>query len=166
MKRLPLLCAAVLLALFWGMASSVSDEHSVTADEIFHLTAGYSYWKNNDFRLQPENGNFPQRWGALPLLRRPVQFPSLQQAAGQKADVAELGFQFFYELKSDVAAMLRAGRMMNALLGVALGALVFGWSRSLFGSAGGLVSVALFAFCPHLLAHAGLVTSDIAACFG
>ena len=40
------------------------------SDEPTHLTAGYSYWLKNDYRLDPENGNWPARWAALPL--RPV----------------------------------------------------------------------------------------------
>ena len=54
-------------------------------------------------------------------------------------------------------------RAMNALLGVALGWVVFVWSRRLFGWRGGLVSLALYCFCPTLLAHGSLATSDAAA---
>ena len=68
MKRRSTLLAALLLALFAWMAASVSREHSTTADEIFHVTSGYSYWTLGDYRLQPENGLLPQRWAAPPLL--------------------------------------------------------------------------------------------------
>ena len=50
---------ALLLGLHVWMAASVSRFHSVTADEIAHLTAGYTYWTRNDYRFQPENGNAP-----------------------------------------------------------------------------------------------------------
>ena len=160
------LAVTLLLGAFGGMAASVSDQHSTTADEIFHVTAGYSYWVNGDFRLHPENGNFPQRWAALPLIWQRPKFPATNQPAWTNADAAEIGFQFFYEKGNDLARMLRSARMMTALLGIALGAVVFAWSRSLFGRVGGLVSVALFAFCPNLIAHAGLATSDTAACLG
>ena len=161
-----MLAAGLLLALFGWMAASVSREHSTTADEIFHLTAGYSYWTLGDYRLQPENGNLPQRWAALPLLAQPVHFPPTAQPAWRNADVAEIGQQFFYESGNDLPRMLAWARAMIALLGVACGVLVFRWSRSLFGFAGALVSTALFAFCPLLLAHAGLATSDMAATLG
>jgi hypothetical protein len=29
-------------------------------DEIAHVTAGYAYWTQHDYRLQPENGNLRQ----------------------------------------------------------------------------------------------------------
>ncbi len=68
----------VLLALHWWLAVSATFGKSVTADETVHLTSGYSYWRFNDYRLQPENGNLPQRWGALPLL---LERPRLEPAA-------------------------------------------------------------------------------------
>ncbi len=160
------LVAGALLALFGWMAASVSREHSTTADEIFHLTAGYSYWQTGDFRLQPENGNLPQRWAALPLLAQDLRFPRRDQPAWDHADVAELGQQFFHESGNDLPRMLAASRAMIALLGVAGGVLVFLWSRSLFGPTGAVVSTALYAFCPLLLAHGGLATSDMAAALG
>jgi hypothetical protein len=43
------------------MATSASSQHCTTNDEIAHLTAGASYWLTDDYRLQPENGNLPQR---------------------------------------------------------------------------------------------------------
>jgi len=165
-RAAPTLVAGALLALFWWMAASVSREHSTTADEIFHITAGYSYWQFGDYRLQPENGILPQRLAALPLLAQDLRFPKIDQPAWLTGDVAEMGHQFFYESGNDPSRMLASARAMIALLGVACGALVFFWSRSLFGAAGGLVSVALFAFCPSLLAHAGLATSDMAAALG
>jgi hypothetical protein len=165
-RAAPTLAAGVLLALYWWMAASVSGEHSTTADEIFHVTAGYSYWQLGDYRLQPENGNLPQRLAALPLLAQDVRFPKLDQPAWRKADAAEIGHQFFHESGNDLPRMLAAARGAVALLGVACGALVFAWARSLFGGAGAVVAVALFAFCPLVLAHSGLATSDLAATLG
>jgi hypothetical protein len=166
MKSRATLFAALLLALYGWMATSVSREHSTTADEIFHVTAGYSYWKFGDYRLQPENGVLPQRWAALPLLAQDLHFPSLDQTAWRTADAATIGDQFFHASGNDLPRMLAAARMMIGLLGIACGALVFGWSRTLFGAGGALVSAALFAFSPLLLAHGGLATSDMAAALG
>jgi hypothetical protein len=157
------LMAAAVLALYWWMATSVSDTMCTTGDEIAHLTAGYSYWKTGDYRLQPENGNLPQRWAAIPLLHRDLAFPTKDQNAWRISDVWDLGFQWFYTLGNDLAGMLRAGRMMIALFGVATGALVFLWARRLHGDKAALLAAALFAFCPTMLANGALVTSDMTA---
>jgi hypothetical protein len=162
-RQTAVLLAAGLLGLYWWMATSVSDSVGVTGDEIAHLTAGYSYWTTDDYRLQPENGNLPQRWAAIPLLRGAARFPTLDQNAWRISDVWDLGFQWFFTLGNDLESMLRSGRRMIALFGIATGALVFLWSRRLCGDAAGVLAAALFAFCPTMLANGALVTSDMTA---
>jgi len=160
------LAVATLLALHWWMATSASSQHCTTNDEIAHLTAGASYWLTDDYRLQPENGNLPQRWAALPLLAMPrVKFPPLDQLSWRISDVWDLGFQFFYKLDNPLGTMLWAGRAMIALFSVATGWLVFWWARRLHGVAGALLAAALFVFSPEMLAHGALITSDMPACF-
>jgi hypothetical protein len=56
------------------MAVTAVNTKSPTFDEPQHLTAGYSYWVTNDFRLDPENGNLPARWAALPTAMEPSEF--------------------------------------------------------------------------------------------
>ncbi len=50
-----------------------------------------------------------------------------------------------------------------ALLGVFLGAVIFFWSKRLFGWGGGIISLAFYCFCPNMLAYGPLVTADVAA---
>src|SRR5262245_60343618 len=71
-----LVTLAVLAALahaVWAVTASV--DKSMTADEIAHLTAGHVYNTLGDYRFQPENGNLPQRWAALPLLLASAPLP-------------------------------------------------------------------------------------------
>ncbi len=163
-SRLATIGVVLLLATghVW-LAWSASARFGPTGDENAHLTGGYSYWKFNDYRLHPENGNLAQRWVALPLLAQDLRFPWRDTAAWREGAYVPVGEQFLYELGNDLPRMLRAARFMNALLGGALVIVVFAWSRSLFGATGGLLSAVLAAFCPHLLAHAGLANSDITA---
>lgn len=154
--------AVFLVVLYWGMGVSSQVEKSTTVDEVAHLTAGYAYWLTNDYRFHPENGNLPQRWAALPLYLGHYRFPSLDQPSWWKSNVWIIGEQFFHHMGNDLAAMLLQGRAMIALLGLGLGLVVYGWSRSLFGPTGGMVSLILYTFCPNLLAHGSLITSDMA----
>src|ERR1700719_4853277 len=56
------LLAILIAVLHAAMAVTAVNTKSPTFDEPQHLTAGYSYWVTNDFRLDYENGNLPQRW--------------------------------------------------------------------------------------------------------
>jgi len=156
----------VLLALFGWMAASVSDHFSPTDDELVHLASGYSYWTANDYHLHPENGNFPQRWAVLPLLLEQPNYPPPDDPARHRGDMWSVADDFFYHRGNAPDLLLAEGRAMIALLGVATAALVYLWSRSLFGTAGGFVSLVLAVFCPVLLAQAGLATSDMAGALG
>jgi hypothetical protein len=154
---------AGLLAVYYVLAVSAAARKSMTFDEMAHLTAGYTYWAFNDYRLHPENGNLPQRLGALPAVLAGAPFPRLDQPAWTSSNVYTIGDQFLYASGNDADTLLRRSRATMALLGVALGALIYLWSRRLISPAGGWVSLLLFVFSPTFLAHGPLVTSDMAA---
>jgi 4-amino-4-deoxy-L-arabinose transferase-like glycosyltransferase len=160
--RRPWPVAAVLILLFGALSWSAVREKSVTFDEIAHVTAGYSYWIYGDYRLHPENGILPQRLATLPLLAMSFEFPDRDNTDWHDSNVWNIGYAFFYELGNNSVRMLWLASGMIVLLGMALASVVFVWSRRLFGVGGGLLSLALFAFCPTLLAHSALATSDVA----
>ncbi len=166
MIRHAVLFAACLLAGHFLLAVSSKWHESTTSDELVHLTGGFSYWANHDYRLQPENGILPQRWAALPAWLMGTKFPELAGNEYWRAsDVWTMGHMFFYETGDDHFPRLMAGRAMIALFSVATGALVFVWSRRFFGDAGALVSVFFFALSPTMLAHGALATSDMCMTF-
>lgn len=165
--RRPFLVFAVaaLLALHGWLAVSATTHFCTTGDEIAHVTGGYSYWKFNDYRLQPENGNLPQRWAALPLLAQKLRFHRLQSAEWRHSDVWTTGYYFFYRDGNPVDYMLLCSRAMMALWSVATGLLVFFWSKKLWGAAGGIFSLLLYALSPNFLANGPLATSDVIMVF-
>ncbi|MFZ5497293.1 MAG: ArnT family glycosyltransferase [Verrucomicrobiota bacterium] len=166
--RLPPLLQAGLLILLLGthawMALTASREKSATADEMAHLTAGLAYWQFNDYRLQPENGNLPQRWEALPAWlgghRLPADHPDWPVA-----NVWGVGRAYFAAHSADLADLLFAARAMNVVWSLGTGLLVWWWARRLFGATGALLALTLFAFCPTFLAHGALATSDMCMAF-
>lgn len=135
---------------------------SQTFDEGVHATAGYTFWRYNDYRLNPENGNLPQRVMALPLLAGQYAFPAQSDLWRTSAKWA-LTWQWFYELGNNAETMTRLGRASIGLLAVALGGLVWAWSRQLFGPLGGMLSLLLYVFNPSILANGALMTSDTAS---
>lgn len=163
--RLPCtLAVSALLLIHYALALSGVRLKSPTFDETAHITAGYSFWRLNDYRLQPENGNLPQRLAALPLvLSGSFTFPGRDQAAWRESDVWTVGGQFFYLVGNDLKSLLWRSRAGMAVLGTALCLTVFLWARSLYGTAGGLIALVLCACSPIILANGPLATSDICA---
>ncbi len=161
-----LITLAVLLALLHAvLAVTAAAGKSMTADEIAHLTAGQAYNVRRDFRLQPENGNLPQRLAAIPLTLARAPLPPAGLETWQVADVWNVGHVFFYEQGLSAAEMLFLGRAMIALASAATALLVFFWSRALFGWRGAFLSLILYVFCPAFLAHGALATSDVVMTF-
>ena len=161
-----LTCLALLLALgHAALATFAMRDKSTTADELAHVTGGYTFNRWHDYRLQPENGNLPQRWQALPANWSGAHYPPFSTLAWRKSEVWLFGYDFFYQSGNDPAWMLFTARAMNSLFGAATVLLVFFWSRGLWGETGALISAAFCALCPTMLAHSGLATSDMCMAF-
>lgn len=157
---------AVLIALAHVvMAITATIGKCVAFDEIAHITGGQSYWQHHDFRLQPENGMLPQRLAGLPVLFRPWRLPSASAPAWGESNVWEVGKSAFYRMGNDTEFMVLLSRCAVSVHAFGIVLLVFGWSRRLFGLAGAATSLALCVFCPTLLAHGPLATSDVAMAF-
>jgi len=160
----PVAALFVLAAFCLCLLASIREK-SVTYDEISHATGGYTYWKFGDYRLHYENGNLPQRLFAIPLLGDRHPFPALSSPEWRAADTGELGDRWFHRMGNDVESMLFRGRVAASLTAVALAALVWACSRSLFGPVGGMLSLLLCVLNPTILANGALMTSDTAAAF-
>ena len=143
----------LLLACHFALGLSAASRKSVTFDEITHLSSGYIYWAANDYRMDPESGNWPQRWAALPLWLKGYHFPSLDDPSWRTDSQWNIADRFFHNSDNNADTMLLQGRAMIGLLSVALGLLVYLWSRQLFGPIGGLISLTLYAFSPTMLSH-------------
>lgn len=135
------------------------------ADEIAHITGGESYWRWGVNHLQPENGFVAMHWSTLPLRLHPPTFPVVPLDLSAAFAMVFTGHRFFYESGNDPAAMLASGRAMMAVIGSALVLLIGGWGRKLWGPTGGLLAAGLATFSPTLLAHGGLVMSDLPTSF-
>ncbi len=164
-KLIGLAVLVLLLLVYWSVAVSATLDKSSAFDETAHLTAGYSYWRTGDFRLQPENGNLPQRFAAIPLLFSSPSFPETDRPIWQQSNVWLMGYDFFYREGNNPDRLLFQGRATMAMFGLGVALLVYFWSRRLFGPTGALLSLVLCIVCPTMLAHGPLITSDMAAAF-
>jgi len=155
--------ACAVLALLWVALVASLARKSPTYDEVAHAAAGYSYWHFGDYRLQPENGQLPQRLAGLPMALAVSPLPAPEPSAWRDSDDWLLGYLWLFKSGRDADALVLWGRMCCALFAVAVGALVWAWARRRFGPAGAMVSLVLYAASPAVLANGALMTSDMAA---
>jgi len=156
--------AAILISLVHVfLAVTAVNTKSPTFDEPQHLTAGYSFFATNDFRLDPENGTLPAVWAALPLLFDHLTFIPLNDRGWHRAEEGRTAHQFFYEVGNDPERMIAEARFMMSIVGAALCVMIYRIGREFFGVVGGLIAEILVAFDPNFLAHSPLVDSDAPA---
>ncbi len=163
--RWVLLAAAVLLSLQAGLAVDSLLRENPTVDEVAHLPAGISYWKTGSFKLYPHNPPLVRLLAALSVLATETglrwspgsylngPYPN---TSGVAHEFAEANARRFFELFANARLMMPAFLVIGGLM-------VFLWSRTLHGDGGGLLSLTVWAFCPNLLAHGRLITTDVAA---
>src|ERR1043165_8768281 len=163
--RIGRLIAIFVALLHMLMAVTAVNTKSPTFDEPQHLAAGLSFWKTNDYRLDPENGTLTGRWAALPLVFSGAKFVSLNDDVWQHADDGGVAHKFLYELGNDPDHMMAQARLVMSLFGAALCLLVYRVTREFFGVTGALIAETFLAFDPNFLAHSALITSDVAASF-
>ena len=150
--------AISLVFLFCTQALLAIPYLSATTDEPVHLAAGYSYWQTRDFRLNPEHPPLAKLIAALPLL---VIKPKLDTSSKDWENSSEYPFGFGFLYNNDADRLLFWGRVPMIAL-AALGAVItFLWARDLFGPMAGAFAAGLYTFCPNLLAHGMLVTTDV-----
>jgi hypothetical protein len=141
-------------------------EENPTVDEVAHLPAGVTYWQKGTFRLYHHNPPLIKLLAALPVvLSNPIVEPlyGMPQWRGRDPSQVDLA-HFFMLLNADrYFELFKLARLMMPLFSLVGGLAVFAWSRRLYGVSGGFVSLALWVFCPNVLAHARLVTSDLGA---
>ena len=152
---------AVLLAAHYAIGFGASWNKSLTFDELAHITGGYTYWKLGDYRLDAEGGMLGQRLMGLPLIWGNYNFIDLNEKYWRLSEQWVVGQWFFFERGNDPQRIMRLSRSVMHLVSVALGLVVYLWSRKLFGPVGAMISLVLYAFNPAFLANGPLGTMDV-----
>jgi hypothetical protein len=153
------LAVAAALAAQLALCVDAARRSSATFDEPAHLVAGYSYWAEGDFRLNPEHPPLAKLVAAAPLLALRPRFDTDDEVWRLRRQW-EMARRFLYRW-NDADRLLFRARLASALWGLALTVLVFAWARRLFGDGPALLSLVLCATLPDLIAHGGLVTTDV-----
>jgi hypothetical protein len=154
----------VLICFFFGQTIAAGPHLSLTADEPVHMAQGYVYWTKGDFRLQRPVAQ-PPLPDVLPGALLTLQpGPDVEQLDGwQDADLSRFSraFSDWHGQRGSLQTATFVSRAPIALVAVLGLAVVFRWAREIFGDTGGLLALALLAFDPSFIAHAGLATTDV-----
>jgi len=162
--------AAVILlfALVFGyLAIGSFSRQSPTIDEPIHLLAGYSYLRWGDYRINPEHPPLAKAWAALPLLWLKIDDPrspatqASQSFSGEPVDrFYSLAHDMFF-VRNDATTLFFYAKLQMVLIAALLGLFIYLWSRELFGFAAAVISLFVFALDPNILAHSGIVHTDL-----
>jgi hypothetical protein len=158
------LWVALLLGAFAVQAITSMLRKSGTYDECVDLAAGYSHLVADDYRMNPEHPPLAKMIAALPLLFIKVD-GAFDSRSWEKCEQWDFGCDFLYSGRNDAATLLLWGRFSAVIISMCLGLLVFFWARRLFGNAAGLFALFLLAFCPNIIAHGSLATTDLPLAF-
>jgi Dolichyl-phosphate-mannose-protein mannosyltransferase len=150
-------CLAVFCVRGWFTVQATSP----TFDEAVHLTAGYSYWRTGDFRINRETPPLMKLLWAVPLLltERPPFQPDADQ--WERKDIWRLGDAFLYESGVPYSNLLTPARGVNVVVGAVLVWLIGWWGLRLWGRATGVVAWALAALDPNLLGQSAVLSTDV-----
>ncbi|MCX7112907.1 MAG: glycosyltransferase family 39 protein [Proteobacteria bacterium] len=159
--RFPLVFAAACILLFVVTAALSVYHTSSTWDDAPHITGGVSQWQTGEPRLNADHPPLARLWGALPVLFMDVPpLTRLGPGSWEKADLTGATGDYFGVIED---RLLWPSRLTMLIISVLLGCLLYAWGVALHGRERVWLPLALYAFCPPLLANAPLVTTDLAA---
>ncbi len=150
--------AVFLLALLAVQLIHLSRVTSSTWDEPHHLFDGYNIWTRHDYGLNPEVPPLVKLTAALPLLHVRLNVPT-DEGRDVPAEAFVDGHAFVFG--NGVDRVLFPARMACMVFALALGWMLFAWTREMFGAAAGAFALALFVFDPNFIANGALVTTDV-----
>jgi len=166
--RFELLAGPILLLMAANLVS-VTARKSITADEIVLIPAAYYYYVDADVNLIGQHPPVCKLLAGFPLLfLQPNEWKPEKIDPNGWPDQNEWKYvlHFWQDNRAQFEAISFWSRIPMIALTLALGALLFFFSRDLLGPRAGLLAVALFALEPTILAHGRVVQTDIPAAFG
>jgi 4-amino-4-deoxy-L-arabinose transferase-like glycosyltransferase len=152
--------------LFILLAGHAARVETPTVDEFAHLPAGCAYWEHGRTDLYAKNP---------PLLKYVLAIPAIvdSRTVTPKVEVEPLGWgpwqygaRFMNANRDRYFDIFFCARIINIILALATGIVLYFWSRELFGEFSAAVVVSLFFLSPTVLAHSHLATLDVGCMFG
>ena len=164
-KFWPQLIVLALLAVMAANLFAVIARKSITIDEIAHIPAGYYHLVAGNYTLNNEHPPLVKYWAALPLLFLQPNEPPL--AALDNVDfytrTGDAFAKFWTANASQFEVISFWTRVPMIVLTLALGWLIFVFTKELWNPRAGVLAVALYSLEPNVLAHGRIVHTDLPA---
>ena len=152
-------CVGFLLLFHCVICLSTIFSESITHDEIWHLPVGLRNLREGRFDIERVNPPLSRMWAAIPLALGQVHIDP--ETTGQP-----VGLKFVLDHQSDFATWYHWGRCYHLFWTLASALIVYLWGRRIYGQAVSLFCLLLYLTGPNLIAHASVVTPDLAGVFG
>ncbi|MDT7786617.1 MAG: hypothetical protein QOF58_5036 [Pseudonocardiales bacterium] len=147
----------VLLAQMAFAMVTTAVRQTPTIDEPVYIGAAVVQYEQHSLRYNVEHPPF----GKL-IMSTGLVFAGVRLDPSFAGDQTALGRHVLYESGNSPGRLLLLARLPMIVLTLLFGLVVFLFARDLFGPAGGVVSLALYALSPDVIAHGSLATLDVA----
>ncbi|MFF7872527.1 phospholipid carrier-dependent glycosyltransferase [Streptomyces qaidamensis] len=153
----PLLVAVLLAQMAFAMVTTAVRQ-TPTIDEPVYVGAAAQYVHEHRLRLNPEH---PPLGKLVIGVGVALADPHLDPAF--TGDQGHSGRHLLYESGNDPWRLMLLARLPVIALTLSFGLVVFAFARELAGPVAGLTALALYCFCPDVIAHGSLATLDVPA---
>ena len=157
------ICRAAIYSFAIGLLTVTCLTQSPTVDEPAHLHAGLDYWQNGRATLYAVNPPLSRVVGAVPAYLSGMRSMCLDRSIEphQRLEFT-LGKKFMQRYRDRATLMIELARfalMPIVLLGLWV---CMTWAGELGGSRCAIAAGTLWAACPLMIGHGGLITADVA----
>lgn len=163
-RRLVTVAVILLLAVHAGLLAHSATRHSPTMLEPALLVSGLSHWEFERFELYRVNPPLVRMVAALPVMVAGYEadWTGFYESPGARPEFS-MGADFIAANGERSIWLFTIARWACIPFSLAGGLFAFAYSRELWRSDGaGLVTLVVWCFEPNILAHAELITNDVA----
>ncbi len=155
----------LLLMMAWLEFSTLAVT-SPTVDEPLHIVRGYAFASRGEDRLRLRGPVLPNALSGLALMLEPdLKLPPADDPIWLERDGTGLPEMFMWSNTAPPLQMVFLARLPMMFASLLLGALIFRWAAQRSGPLPALGALGLYAFCPNILAHSRVATTDLITAF-
>jgi len=162
--RLAKITFLAILSVHVAFLAYAATVHSPVSTETERLAAGLSHLDLGAFGLYRVNPPLVRTVAAVPVaLARPHLDWRLYDANPRRRSEYAVGAAFSWDNRRRLQDFVVVARWACIPFSVVGAIVCFSWANSLYGSASGVVSSALWCFSPMIIGHGHLLTPDVGA---